>query len=650
MNSSEFDAPKLSGELPTASGVVVQVMELTRRRDASPSELVRVVQTDPALTGRLIKLANSAMAEPRRPVVAVSEAIHRLGAGAVRQLSLSLSVLGQNRSGACTGFDYQHYWSESLAMGIAANALCARTRVAAPDEAFSCGLLAAVGTLALATLHPESYGDVLAARGSRAGPELRARERERFGADHVDLCVALLEDWMLPRIFVSAIAHHEDPSTAPFPDGSREALLARVLHLARQIGEFLCAPEASRPLLVQELLSGAARIGIDSDTLGMLVDEVAFEWRSWSTSLDVTDTAVPTFSTIRASRMEEPKSAGPAAPATLEALPDTMRVLVVDDDQEALAALRQLLAEQGHEVSVASTGPDALRQALATLPQLILCNGATADLDGVALCRALRETEEGRQIYFLLLSESDAHERLVEAFEAGVDDFVSRPVAQRVLLARLRAGQRVVRLQEELARDSQNLRRFAKELALANRQLRQAALTDSLTGLPNRRYGMERLEQEWAASSRSNRHLSLMMIDLDRFKTVNDTHGHDVGDMLLRQVAGLLRKAARAEDVICRLGGEEFLVISPGTALAAAARVGDRLRKAIGDAPMVLSAIHHAITVSVGVAERSSAMNRYDELLKAADQALYQAKRRGGNQVEAAGIGYPLPDGKGAPA
>jgi diguanylate cyclase (GGDEF)-like protein len=160
---------------------------------------------------------------------------------------------------------------------------------------------------------------------------------------------------------------------------------------------------------------------------------------------------------------------------------------------------------------------------------------------------------------------------------------------------------------------------------------------------------MERLEQEWAASSRNQRPLSVMMIDLDRFKRVNDTHGHDVGDMLLRQAAGLLRKAARAEDVICRIGGEEFLVISPDTALAATTRVGDRLRKAIAESPIMLGALRQAVTVSIGVAERTSAMSRYDELLKGADQMLYHAKRKGGNRVEAAGADHPLPASKAGP-
>jgi diguanylate cyclase (GGDEF)-like protein len=230
-----------------------------------------------------------------------------------------------------------------------------------------------------------------------------------------------------------------------------------------------------------------------------------------------------------------------------------------------------------------------------------------------------------------------------------VDDFVTKPFSPRVLLARLSAGQRVVHLQEEAARDSQNLRRFATELAVANRRLRQAALTDPLTGLPNRRYAMERMEQEWAASNRNQRPLSLMMIDLDRFKLVNDTHGHDVGDMVLRQTALLLRKAARTEDVICRLGGEEFLVISPDTPLIAASRLGDRLRKAIGDTPVMLGTLRYPVTVSVGVAERTPVMTRFDELLKAADQVLYHAKRMGGNRVEAAGADSSLPGGMAAP-
>ncbi len=652
MDKSAFDELRTTGKLPTPSGVAIQIMELTRREDVGLPELARVVQADPALSGRLIKFANSAMAGPRRPVVAVADAIRLLGVATVRQLALGFSILGQNRTGACRAFDYAGFWSQSLATGIAANALCLRTRTAPADEAFTCGLLAAIGTLALATLHPDGYGELLEAHGGQSGPELRTLERERFRTDHTELCAALLEDWMLPRVFVGAVFHHEDPASAPFPDGSREAMLMRLLHLARQMGAFCRADDAARHHLVQDLVFGAARIGIDSDALGLLADQVVSEWREWGRILEVATGDVPAFATIQPPDSAPPQgepAATSAVAAAARAPGEPLRVLVVDDDPAVVALLQNLLKEQGHEVMVSRDGREALKHAIGSRPQMILCDWIMPEMDGLSLCRALRETDEGRQIYFLLLTGMEKDEHLVEAFEAGVDDFVTKPFSPRVLLARLSAGQRVVHLQEEAARDSQNLRRFATELAVANRRLRQAALTDPLTGLPNRRYAMERIEQEWAAANRNQRPLSLMMIDLDRFKLVNDTHGHDVGDMLLRQTALLLRKAARTEDVICRLGGEEFLVISPDTPLMAATRLGDRLRKAIGDAPVVLGNLRYPVTVSLGVAERTPVMTRYDELLKAADQVLYHAKRMGGNRVAAAGADSPVPGGMAAP-
>jgi diguanylate cyclase (GGDEF)-like protein len=194
---------------------------------------------------------------------------------------------------------------------------------------------------------------------------------------------------------------------------------------------------------------------------------------------------------------------------------------------------------------------------------------------------------------------------------------------------------RVIRLQEEARRDNENMRRFAAELAVANRRLQQAALTDPLTGLPNRRYAMDRLDQEWAASSRSNRPLACLMIDFDRFKQINDTHGHDMGDLVLRQASTLLRKEARTEDVICRMGGEEFLVISPDTTLAAALHLGERLRAAIARTGFTSGTVHCSGTISVGAAQRDAGMLSIDELIKAADNALYLAKSTGRDRVAA---------------
>lgn len=648
MEKHAFDELKTTGKLPSPSGIALRIMELSRKEDVSVPELAKVVQADPALTGRLVKFANSAMAGPRRPVVAAADAIRMLGIGTVRQLALGFSVLGQHRAGMCRTFDYQGFWSRSLASAIGANALCMRTRVASADEAFTCGLLLRVGSLALASLYPDGYGQLLAHGGSTPESLLRY-EREQLSTDHVELTAALLEEWMLPRIFVNAVYHHEDPQKGQFPEGSREAALCGILHLAADIGVFCTASDPDRKRMLSDMVFSAARVGIDGEALSLLMDKVVADWREWGQILEVATHDVAPFHTIAeaAGNPDGPSDSPPVLtvvpggqserPVPLTPSPDGMRVLVVDDDKAITMLVSRILTEQGHTVTVASDGKEALRAAMHEHPQLIVCDWVMPEMDGVAFCRALRETQEGRHMYFLLLTGVEKEDSLVEAFEAGVDDFVGKPVRAKVLLARLRAGQRVIRLQQEAARDSQSLRRFATELAVANRRLRQAALTDSLTGLPNRRYAMERLEQEWSAAARNQRTFSVMMVDIDRFKSVNDAFGHETGDQVLRQVALALRKAARSEDVICRLGGEEFLVLSPDTPLPAALRLAERLRQAVGAAPLSPAATQIPLSISIGVAERLPTMHKYDEMLKAADEVLYHAKRLGGNRIQAAG-------------
>ena len=524
MEKSAFDELKTTGKLPSPSGVALQIIDLTRKDDVSVAELAHLVQADPALSGRLIKFANSAMAGPRRPIVAVADAIRLLGIGTVRQLALGFSILGHHRAGTCKSFDYHAFWSCSLASAIAANALCLRTRTAAADEAFTCGLLARIGSLALATLHPDGFAELLDRQGEPGGNAIVPLEREMFRTDHNELCAALLEDWMLPRIFVSTVFHQEDPAQGNWPDGSRELTLCNILHLSVRLGDYCVANDGKRATMVADLVFDAARVGVDSDALALLTDQVVVEWREWGRILEVKTADLPPFSSL-AKAAAQAKATGVAlAPPIPEAKADDgaaaienklglrarlepLRILVVDDDPAILALLKHLLAQDGHTVVGAKDGREALRQAMVDRPQMIVCDWMMPEMDGLSLCRALRESEEGRQIYFLLLTGLEREDNLIEAFEAGVDDFVTKPFAPKVLMARLRAGHRVIRLQEEALRDSQSLRRFATELAVANRRLRQAALTDPLTGLPEStlrdgttRAGMDCIESQSACA------------------------------------------------------------------------------------------------------------------------------------------------------
>jgi diguanylate cyclase (GGDEF)-like protein len=255
----------------------------------------------------------------------------------------------------------------------------------------------------------------------------------------------------------------------------------------------------------------------------------------------------------------------------------------------------------------------------------------------------------GRQFYVIMLTGSEEDETQVEAFEAGADDYVVKPFRPKLLAARLRACARVIRLQEEVRHDKEELRRYMAELGVANRKLQQAALTDALTGLFNRRYALDHLDREWSAATRTGAPLACLAIDIDHFKRVNDTHGHDVGDDVLRATAGVLRDSLRQSDVVCRLGGEEFVVIAPDTDRERAAVCAERLRAAAEGNVLEAANGKLRVTLSVGVAVRTARTDTPAALLKAADEAVYAAKQGGRNRVCLAPDPAAAPNGSVGP-
>ena len=231
-----------------------------------------------------------------------------------------------------------------------------------------------------------------------------------------------------------------------------------------------------------------------------------------------------------------------------------------------------------------------------------------------------------------MLTGIDTREEVTEAFEAGVDDFLTKPVDLRSLRARLRAAWHYVQLLEAWEKDRAQLRQFAAELAISNRRLSHAAMTDQLTGLPNRRAGMSELDKAWSASGRSAQPMAALVIDVDHFKRINDSYGHAVGDQVLREVAQTLQHSARRDDVVCRLGGEEFLMVCNNTDLRAALGAGERLRKLVEVLAIKVGGHEIQLSISVGIAARDASMNDADELVNAADRALYRAKESGRNR------------------
>ncbi|MBE3098784.1 MAG: diguanylate cyclase [Planctomycetes bacterium] len=320
------------------------------------------------------------------------------------------------------------------------------------------------------------------------------------------------------------------------------------------------------------------------------------------------------------------------------------KVVVVDDDPLSVEFLALHLASAGFEALVARDAHEALDLVRAGKSRTVIADWLMPEMDGLELCKAIRSLKNLNYVYFIMLTMVQGRHRLIEAFEAGVDDFISKPVQPEELLARLQVGMRMIGIQERLKQNARSVARLNKELAAANKRLQRLSATDDLTGLPNRRYAMLRLQEEWSLAERSGQPFACALVDVDAFKDANDTHGHPFGDAVLRQIGAVLRSSVRAGDVTCRFGGDEFLIIFRNQDAQGAGVGAERCRLVVQkQAAQPSKDLRSPITISIGVAQKEPDMSGPDDLLQSADKALYAAKHSGKNSVWAWDAAGPYP-------
>jgi diguanylate cyclase (GGDEF)-like protein len=637
MKNEQFDTLKSTGRMPTPSGVGIRILELTQGDDWSLDDLVDTIQTDPALTGRILRLANSSLAGGMGGVSTTEEAAMRLGVRSLSSIALGFTLVSGNRAGACERFSYEDYWAESLATGVAARRIAEEAGWGDPAEAFTCGLLARIGELALASASPVRYAELLErVEGERANAvEL---EREFFAIDRHQVGRLLIADWGLPASFSHAVGNFR--SMQPTGAGSdAERDLEKVLALAGVIARFVTGDEDRQQLLWARVIHAAKEAGITPDQLVDVCEQVGEAWREWGELMRIstgTPAAVREIEERRCGQANATVTAEGKASTAGAAPGERLTILAVDDEALSLRLLVRHLEKSGHEILAASNGREALRLALDRNPHIVVTDWMMPEMNGLELCQALRRSEACKYTYVILLTGREGEDPTLEGFDAGINDYVTKPFRPRLLLARIRAAERLVRLQHQSEADHAALLEQAAKQEALSRKLEEAAMTDPLTSLPNRRYAMERLVEEWANAERKDCPLSCVMIDIDHFKSVNDTYGHDVGDQVLTETASVLQAASRAGDSCARIGGEEFLVLCPDSDVEGARQCGERLREAVEAHEFIAGGETLVVTVSVGAAQRCDLTPDPDAMLKRADEAVYAAKAAGRNRVVAA--------------
>jgi two-component system cell cycle response regulator len=295
------------------------------------------------------------------------------------------------------------------------------------------------------------------------------------------------------------------------------------------------------------------------------------------------------------------------------------KVLLVDTDPRSAERIRGYLVP-ANQVEVLASPADAAMQVATGSYDLAIVSMALDGFDPLRVCSQMRTLEQTRTLPILLIAEDADRARVVRGLDLGVNDFIMRPVERNELAARVRTQVRRNRYAAELRQTVTNT------LALA--------VTDELTGLYNRRYFDRHLSLMLDKAREQERDMAVMLIDMDFFKSVNDNHGHDIGDAVLKEFAQRLKRNIRGVDLACRFGGEEFVVLMPDTDYRQAQGVAERVRMAVAERGFETPTIRPlSVTCSVGVALNEHELDTPEMILKRADVALYRAKREGRNRV-----------------
>jgi diguanylate cyclase (GGDEF)-like protein len=297
-----------------------------------------------------------------------------------------------------------------------------------------------------------------------------------------------------------------------------------------------------------------------------------------------------------------------------------VNILIADDDGVSREILKEALSTLGHSVVEVKDGASAA-EALGKpgAPALAILDWVMPGMDGPDVCKLIRR-RPGRYTYIILLTARDGATDMVEALDAGADDFLTKPFKLGELRARIGAGERVLSLQDDLLRSQE--------------VLRHEATHDPLTGLWNRSRILDELARELRRNLRELSRLAVVLLDVDHFKQINDSHGHAVGDQVLRHTGDRILSALRASDSVGRYGGEEFLVLLPKADIIGGREVAERVRQLVAATPIIASP-EVRVTISLGVA-CSDGTAVAEDMIQAADQALYRAKANGRNRVEVA--------------
>ena len=303
-----------------------------------------------------------------------------------------------------------------------------------------------------------------------------------------------------------------------------------------------------------------------------------------------------------------------------------MRILIAEDDAVSRRILESYLKKWGHDVVVTKDGAEAWEQLNRDdAPRLAVLDWMMPELDGVQVCQRVRARANAPFTYLLLLTAKSETDDIVTALDSGADDYLTKPYNASELRSRIGAGERIVRLNEDLEK--------------ANAELMHLSQMDFLTQTFNRSAIVGRLNEELSRAARTNAPLAVFMLDIDYFKNVNDTYGHGAGDCVLIEVAHRLKEQCRVYDAMGRYGGEEFVVLAPGPKLDEIANVGERLRAAIANTPIAGDDNLLNVSVSIGgVWVPPGSTTSVDVVLQRADELLYQAKHAGRDCVFTVGL------------